>query len=143
MDVQNLITRMRDAVIEMLDNRVDEESICLYINEMHDTIQECISSNNRNVDIDMQFDDVQNRITIMRDAVIRMLNNRFDEECICLYITAMHDNIQNHLLSNNDNDYDVNMYFDVEFDDEQLDDEVRIEFIADCVLRKECQCFAR
>ena len=137
MDAQNLITRMRDAVIEMLDNRVDKESICLYINRMHDDIQECIPSNNRNVD------DVQNRITIMRDAVIRMLNNRFDEECICLYITAMHDSIQDHLLPNIDNVYDVDMYFDVEFDDEQLDDEVRIEFIDDCVLRKECQCFAR
>ena len=125
------------AVIEMLDNRVDEESICLYINRMHDDIQNLLSSNNRNVD------DVQNRITIMRDNVIRMLNNRVDEECICLYITAMHYSIQDHLLPNIDNVYDVDMYFDIEFDDEQLDDEVRIEFIDDCVLRKECQCFAR
>ena len=88
-------------------------------------------------------DDVQNRITIMCDNVIKHLNNRVDEECICLYITAMHDSIQDHLLPNIDNVYDVDMYFDVEFDDEQLDDEVRIEFIDDCVLRKECQCFAR
>ena len=119
MDVQNLITRMRDAVIEMLDNRVDKEFICSYINRMHYDIQECISRIKRNVY------DVQNRITIMCDNVIKHLNNRVDEECICLYITAMHDSIQNRLSSKKRNVYDADMYFDVEFDDdddEQLDD---------------------
>ena len=62
MDVQNLITRMRDGVIDMLNHGVNVESICLYVNAMHDMIQERISSNNHNVDItdddiDMQFDD--------------------------------------------------------------------------------------
>lgn len=62
MDVQNLITRMRDGVIDMLNHGVNVESICLYVNAMHDSIQERISSNNHNVDIidddiDMQFND--------------------------------------------------------------------------------------
>ena len=86
---------------------------------MHDDIQECISHIKSNVY------DVRNRITIMCDNVIKHLNNRVDEECICLYITAMHDSIQNRLSSKKRNVYDADMYFDVEFDDdddEQLDD---------------------
>lgn len=93
MDVQNLITRMRDGVIDMLNHGVNVESICLYVNAMHDSIQERISSNNHNVDIidddiDMQF---------------------------------------------NDNDDDIQFNDDVE---------IGIQFIPDCVLRKECQCVA-
>ena len=96
MDVQNLITRMRDGVIDMLNHGVNVESICLYVNAMHDSIQERISSNNHNVDItdddiDMQFND-------------------------------------------NDNEYIVEQFND--------DVDVDIEFIPDCVLRKECQCVA-
>ena len=68
--------------------------------------------------------DVQNLITRMRDGIIDLLNHGVDNESICLYINAMHDCIQDHLLSNNRNVYDADMYFDVEFDDddEQLDD---------------------
>ena len=87
MDVQNLITRMRDGVIDMLNHGVNVESICLYVNAMHDSIQERISSNNRNVDI-------------------------IDDD-------------------------DIDMQFD---DNDDVD--VDIEFIPDCVLRKECQCVA-
>ena len=118
MNAKILITMLRDDVIGMLNNRVDKEFICSYINRMHDDIQECISRIKRNVY------DVQNRITIMCDNVIKHLNNRVDEECICLYITAMHDSIQNRLSSKKRNVYDADMYFDVEFDDddEQLDD---------------------
>ena len=57
MDVQNLITRMRDGIIDMLNHGVDVENICLYVNAMHDCIQDRLSSNIRNVDIDIQFDD--------------------------------------------------------------------------------------
>ena len=118
MNAKLLITMLRDDVIGMLNNRVDKEFICSYINRMHDDIQECISLIKRNVY------DVRNRITIMCDNVIKHLNNRVDEECICLYITAMHDSIQNRLSSKKRNVYDADMYFDVEFDDddEQLDD---------------------
>ncbi len=91
MDVQNLITRMRDGVIDMLNHGVNVESICLYVNAMHDSIQERISSNNHNVDI---IDD------------------------------------------------DIDMQFNDNDDDIQFNDDVDIEFIPDCVLRKECQCVA-
>ena len=81
--------------------------------------------------------DVQNLITRMRDGVIDMLNHGVNEESICLYINAMHDCIQDRLLSNNrivDIDDDNDMQFD--------DDDIGIDFIDDCVLRKECQCVA-
>ena len=91
MDVQNLITRMRDGVIDMLNHGVNVESICLYVNAMHDSIQERISSNNHNVDI---IDD------------------------------------------------DIDMQFNDNDDDIQFNVDVDIEFIPDCVLRKECQCVA-
>ena len=42
---------MHDGVIDMLNHGVNVESICLYVNAMHDSIQERISSNNHNVDI--------------------------------------------------------------------------------------------
>ena len=55
MDVQNLITRMRDGIIDLLNHGVDNESICLYINAMHDCIQDSLLSNNHIVDGEMQF----------------------------------------------------------------------------------------
>ena len=72
--------------------------------------------------------DVQNLITRMRDGIIDLLNHGVDNESICLYINAMHDCIQDRLLSNNRI-----------VDD---DDEIAKQFIPDCALRKECQCFA-
>ena len=82
MDVQNLITRMRDGVIDMLNHGVNVESICLYVNAMHDSIQERISSNNHNVDItdddiDMQFNDNDDDIQFIPDCVLR-------KECQCV-----------------------------------------------------------
>ena len=77
--------------------------------------------------------DVQNLITRMRDGIIDLLNHGVDNESICLYINAMHDCIQDRLLSNN------RIVDDMQFDD---NDEIGIQFIPDCVLRKESQCFA-
>ena len=85
MDVQNLITRMRDGVIDMLNHGVNVESICLYVNAMHDMIQERISSNNRNVDIiddddiDMQFNDNDDDIQFNDDVDVDI---EFIPDCV-------------------------------------------------------------
>ena len=84
MDVQNLITRMRDGVIDMLNHGVNVESICLYVNAMHDIIQERISSNNHNVDIidddiDMQFNDNDDDIQFNDDVDVDI---EFIPDCV-------------------------------------------------------------
>ena len=55
----------------MLNHVVNEERIYLYVNEMHDCIQNILSSNNRNVDIDDEY--------IVNDCVRR-------RECQCFAI---------------------------------------------------------
>ena len=47
---------MRNGIIDLLNHGVNEESICLYESAMHDCIQDQLSSNNRNTDIDYDID---------------------------------------------------------------------------------------